>query len=129
MAELFDEVTAHLITLLPDKGEQHHITAYKPFILYTLSSLHTYTYQRKQQILSFLLQHPISECYRITKYDEKHREYYNIMIAIYGISCPHFNADYSIDINAPILINMLTQMINRCTCTKTNLLHLQLMHS
>jgi hypothetical protein len=50
------------------------------------------------------------------------------MIAIYGISCPHFNADYSIDINAAILIDMLTQMMNGCGCDKTNVLHRQLMH-
>jgi len=122
----FSVESAYLLTLLPDNIP--HIT-YKSFVLYTLSAIPSYTTQKRQQLLSFLLQQSVTECYRITKYDEKHRDYYRIMVAIFGISCPYFNADYSIDVSIPIIIDVLEQVLKGCTCNKTDTMHLQLMHA
>ena len=122
----FSVESAYLLTLLPDKI-QH--TTYKSLILYTLSAIPQYTKQKRQQLLSFLLQQSVTESYRITKYDEKHRDYYRILVAIYGLSCPYFNADYSIDVSIPIIINVLEQALKGCACNKTDTIHLQLMHA
>jgi len=121
----FSVESAYLRTLLPEKIQY---TTYKSLILYTLSAIPQYTKQKRQQLLSFLLQQSVTESYRITKYDEKHREYYNILIAIYGLSCPYFNADYSIDVSISSMIDIIEQTLKGCTCTKTDSLHLQLMH-
>ena len=121
----FSVESAYLLTLLPEKIQY---TTYKSLILYTLSAIPHYTKQKRQQLLSFLLQQSVTESYRITKYDEKHREYYKILIAIYGLSCPYFNADYSIDVSISSMIDILEQTLKGCTCTKTDSLHLQLMH-
>ena len=102
--------------------------AYKDFILYILTSIPTYTKEQRQSVLAFLIDHDLKGQYRITKYDEKYRDYYNLMIAIYGITCPHFNADYSIEVNAVILIDILQCIVSGCACNKTNPLHIQLMH-
>ena len=102
--------------------------AYREFILYILTSIPTYTKEQRQSVLAFLIDKELKGNYRITKYDEKYREYYNLMMAVYGITCPYFNADYSIEINSAILINILQYMVLGCKCDKTNLLHIQLMH-
>ena len=129
MAYHTDEVVTHLQTQLLSAMQQNKTNAYKSFILHLFVSLPTYTQIQKRRILSFLTEHLFSGYYRITKYDESYREYYNIMIAVYGITCPHVNADSSIDINVPILLDILEKMCTGCTCDRTSTLHLKLMHN
>jgi hypothetical protein len=102
--------------------------AYRDFILYILSCIPIYTKEQRQIVLAFLIDKNLKGQYRITKYDEKYRDYYNLMTAVYGITCPYFNADYSIEVNTAILIDILQCMISGCTCDKVNPLHIQLMH-
>ena len=128
MAYYADEVITQLQTQYTNAMQQNKTNAYKSFILHLFISLPTYTSVQKQQILSFLTDHVFSGYYRITKYDESYREYYNIMIAVYGITCPHVNADSSIDINMSILLDMLERMHTGCTCDRTSTLHLKMMH-
>jgi len=115
--------------LLPDMDPMKS-TTYKDFILHTAESIHTFTAHQLQRVYDFLCtyEHCFRDTYRIIKYDEKHRAYYHIMVAIYGVSCPYFNPDYSIDISASILIDMMSMMRNGCACSKTNPLHRRLMH-
>jgi hypothetical protein len=103
---------------------------YKHFILYTAFTLHTFTKEQKKNIHSFLIRYQdiLQGFYRITKYDVHHRDYYATMIAIYGLSCPYCNADYSIDISVPIILDMITHSLTGCLCDRTNPLHITLMH-
>jgi hypothetical protein len=123
-----DDVITQLRTQYTHAMQQNKTNAYKSFILHLFLSLPSYTLEQRQHILSFLVEHTFSGYYRITKYDENYREYYNIMIAIYGIACPHVNADSSIDINIAILLDMLNRMCTKCTCNRTSILHLHMMH-
>ena len=103
---------------------------YKHFILYIAFTLHTFTKEQKKNIHSFLIRYQdiLQGFYRITKYDVHHRDYYATMIAIYGLSCPYCNADYSIDISVPIILDMITHSLTGCLCDRTNPLHITLMH-
>ena len=123
-----DEVITQLQTEYTSAMQQNKTNTYKSFILHIFMSLPTYNQSQKRRILSFLTEHVFSGYYRIIKYDESYREYYNIMIAVYGINCPHVNADSSIDINVPILLDMLTRMCRGCTCDRTSTLHIKMMH-
>lgn len=128
MAYYADDIITQLQTQYTNAMQQNKTNAYKSFIMHIFISLPTYTSVQRQQILSFLTEHVFSGYYRITKYDESYREYYNIMIAVFGITCPHINADSSLDINVPILLDILNRMCTGCTCDRTSALHLKMMH-
>jgi hypothetical protein len=128
MAYYTDDLITQLQTQYTQAMQQNKTNAYKSFILHLFLSLPSYTLEQRQHILSFLLEHTFSGYYRITKYDESYREYYNIMIAVYGVTCPHVNADSSIDISVSILLDMLNRMSTGCTCNRTSTLHLKMMH-
>ena len=123
-----DDVITQLQTQYTNAMQQNKTNTYKSFILNIFISLPTYSSVQRQQILSFLTENTFSGYYRITKYDESYREYYNIMIAVFGITCPHINADSSLDINVPILLDILNRMCTGCTCDRTSALHLKMMH-
>ena len=123
-----DDVITQLQTQYTNAMQQNKTNTYKSFILNIFISLPTYSSVQRQQILSFLTENTFSGYYRITKYDESYREYYNIMIAVFGITCPHINADSSLDINVPILLDILNRMCTGCTCDRTSTLHLKMMH-
>ena len=129
MAYYVDDIITQLETQYTIAMQQNKTNTYKTFILHLFISLPSYTLEQRQRILSFLLEHTFSGYYRITKYDEGYREYYNIMVAVYGISCPHVNADSSIDVSVSILLDMLNRMSTSCTCDRTSALHLKMMHS
>ena len=115
--------------ILQNLTEIKQLHAYKEFILYTARTLHTFTREQKRNIHTFLVhQDIITGSYRITKYDTAHRDYYGTMIAIYGLNCPWYNADYSIDLSVPILLDMIDHSITGCSCDRTNPLHIALMH-
>jgi hypothetical protein len=103
---------------------------YKEFILYTARNLPMFTIEQRTRIHLFLVtyQSILIGSYRITKYDVNHRDYYAIMVAIYGISCPWYNADYSIDLSVPILLDMISHSNSGCSCDRTNPLHIALLH-
>lgn len=128
MAYYADDIITHLQIQYTNAMQQNKTNAYKSFIMHIFISLPTYTSVQRQHILSFLTEHVFSGYYRITKYDESYREYYNIMIAVFGITCPHINADSSLDINVPILLDILNRMYTGCTCDRTSALHLKMMH-
>lgn len=128
MAYYADDIITQLQTQYTNAMQQNKTNAYKSFIMHIFISLPTYTSVQRQHILSFLTEHVFSGYYRITKYDESYREYYNIMIAVFGITCPHINADSSLDINVPILLDILNRMCTGCTCDRTSTLHLKMMH-
>lgn len=128
MAYYADDIITQLQTQYTNAMQQNKTNAYKSFIMHIFISLPTYTSVQRQHILSFLTEHVFSGYYRITKYDESYREYYNIMIAVFGITCPHINADSSLDINVPILLDILNRMCTGCTCDRTSALHLKMMH-
>lgn len=128
MAYYADDIITQLQTQYTNAMQQNKTNAYKSFIMHIFISLPTYTSVQRQHILSFLTEHVFSGYYRITKYDESYREYYNIMIAVFGITCPHINADSSLDINVPILLDILNRMYTGCTCDRTSALHLKMMH-
>jgi len=123
-----DDVITQLQTQYTYAMQQNKTNTYKLFILHLFLSLPSYTLEQRQQILSFLVEHTFSGYYRITKYDESYREYYNIMVAIYGIAYPHVNADSSIDVSVSILLDMLNRICTKCTCDRTSTLHLKMMH-
>ena len=123
-----DDVITQLQTQYTNAMQQNKTNTYKSFILNIFISLPTYSSVQRQQILSFLTENTFSGYYRITKYDESYRDYYNIMIAVFGITCPYVNADSSIDINVPILLDILNRMCTGCTCDRTSILHLKMMH-
>ena len=128
MAYYADDLIAQLESQYTNAMQQNKTNTYKSFILHLFLSLPTYTLEQRQRILSFLTDHVFSGYYRITKYDESYREYYNIMMCVYGITCPYVNADSSIDINVPILLDILNRMCTGCTCDRTSTLHLKMMH-
>lgn len=110
--------------------EIKQLHAYKEFILYTAFTLHTFTKEQKRNIQSFLIRYQdiLQGSYRVIKYDTTHRDYYATMVAIYGLSCPWCNADYSIDLSVPILLDMIERIMIGCACDRTNPLHITLMH-
>jgi hypothetical protein len=86
MAYYADDIITHLQIQYTNAMQQNKTNAYKSFIMHIFISLPTYTSVQRQHILSFLTEHVFSGYYRITKYDESYREYYNIMIAVFGIT-------------------------------------------
>jgi hypothetical protein len=115
---------------LHELKEIKRLHPYKEFILYTARTLPTFTKEQRNNIMLFLVtyQHILLGSYRITKYDAYHRDYYGIMVAIYGLSCPWYNANYSIDLSVPILLDMINHITSGCACDRTNPLHTTLMH-
>lgn len=117
---------------VPEFIKNNKITnGYKDFLIYTALSLQTCTIQQRRNIHTFLLTYEsvFTGIRRITKYDPNYLEYYRLMIAIYGRTCPYLNADFSVDLSTSIIIDAINQLYMGCVgCTSTNPMHVLLMH-